>query len=153
MDASSGKPHPAAFEFSSADKAQANPLLSVFLKDLTSRQQAKKLVSASEDSTLLFLPTDKVRAITVAGNTTLDVVWDEMKLSDLNGIQVKVTLPGSDGHCGISNAYPSDIHNVKIIRNRIRDELVGISRVEKESGPSTWCNNLISRIKSLIHFH
>jgi hypothetical protein len=117
-DAGKKKPHPKAFELSTADKEQDPPRFSVYDRSKTTIEQAKAITNKPYDTYAFALGVAKIRQI---DNGRLDVVEDPLK-HPLN------SLPGAEGHCGVTGLHRLP-EEPKARTENIRWQLTEISEI------------------------
>ena len=105
-----GKALPSFFAFSSEEKKQPIPRLSVWVDGLTTVVQAVVLLGATpERRVVLFLNADDVRTVFAPGidkfpsTPPLDIHWERATNLSETGDRVNETRPGWEGHAGITS--------------------------------------------------
>ena len=126
-----GKAWPGLFAFSSKEKSQSGPRLSVWHRGYTSVAQAWVLVGGNVNNRIsLTLSVDRVRGIFAPARPDgapetprLQVVWERAfrPAPDGSGHTVQDDRPGSQGHCGIDHLYCGTAAQKGKLREQLAD--------------------------------
>jgi hypothetical protein len=102
---SDGRATPEAFQLSSIDKLQVIPRLSTWAEPLCSLSQADE-ITRGKNSHAGYLKVDDVRKLRPDPEdvrmASLDVHWEQAFELDQSGQERPCSMPGAEGHCGIS---------------------------------------------------
>ena len=124
------------FILTSEDKASAVPRLSVYVEVLTIADQIWAILGGKPKYTVVACG----RVGDITGIETFDDVARQSIRHEVHWDPAESTLPGAEGHCGISNLH----HSNKSRRKQLRSKLADVFQLSPVPVPSDFGDELVT---------